>query len=282
MPALTLGYRHCDRKRPLYIKNAEIEAIAALARQQLVDADTDAIPREVLCDISALSINGITFDLFVGTGHVVHDEDGNPVLGICEYDPGVPQTAMVSVTPAGEHASEGLVLSTLGHELGHAIFDAPGWIFDASLGPGLFDEPDHGVRRAYRTTTRDLEHLSRPSPVIDTNPPHAALLFGQTPRDLYFAELRANEFMGSLLVPRHRLNVLVAELAPMFDVEIRRSPSFDPEWAEHGLNLTVEAHDAASMECLQQEIANQFGVNRRFIAVRMERYGLIKPENKAR
>ena len=36
MPVLTLGYRHCDRKRPSYIKNSEIEGIAVLARQQLV------------------------------------------------------------------------------------------------------------------------------------------------------------------------------------------------------------------------------------------------------
>jgi hypothetical protein len=47
----------------------------------------------------------------------------------------------VSVSPVGVNASEELVLSTLGHELGHAIFDAPGWIVDASKGPGLFDEP---------------------------------------------------------------------------------------------------------------------------------------------
>jgi hypothetical protein len=36
MPVLTLDYRHCDRKRPKYIKHIEIEGIAALARQQLV------------------------------------------------------------------------------------------------------------------------------------------------------------------------------------------------------------------------------------------------------
>lgn len=282
MPAMTLGYRHCDRKRPLYIKNAEIEGIAALARQQLVDANTDAIPREVLCDISALCINGVSFDLFVGTGHVVHDEDGNPVLGICEFDPGMPQAAMVSVTPVGEYASEALVLSTLGHELGHAIFDAPGSIFDASKGPGLFDETDPGLRRAYRTTTRDIEHLSKVGPVAEGTPGHSPLLTGQTPRDLYFAELRANEFMGSLLVPRHRLAFLLEELAPMFDVTIHRTPTLDPDWAGQGMNLTAESKDAAGMECLQRELANQFGVNRRFIAVRMERYGLIKSENKAR
>ena len=43
MPVLTLDYRHCDRKRPKFIKHVEIEAIAALARQQLVGSGVDAI-----------------------------------------------------------------------------------------------------------------------------------------------------------------------------------------------------------------------------------------------
>jgi hypothetical protein len=54
---------------------------------------------------------------------------------------------MVSVSPVGVNASEELVLSTFGHELGHAIFDAPGWIVDASKGPGLFDEPSDAARQ---------------------------------------------------------------------------------------------------------------------------------------
>ena len=48
MPVLTLDYRHCDRKRPKYIKHIEIEAIAALARQQLVGGGVDAIAFDTL------------------------------------------------------------------------------------------------------------------------------------------------------------------------------------------------------------------------------------------
>lgn len=44
MPVLTLDYRHCDRKRPKFIKHVEIEAIAALARQQLVEAVLMPLP----------------------------------------------------------------------------------------------------------------------------------------------------------------------------------------------------------------------------------------------
>ena len=283
MPVLTFGYRHCARKRPSFLKNSEIEGIGVLARQQLVGAVTDAIPLSVLSDISGLNINGVVFDLFVGTGDVVHYEEGNPVLGICEYDPGVPDTAMVSVSPVGEHASEELVLSTLGHEIGHAIFDAPGWIVDASKGPGLFDDPSEAARRAYRTTTRDVEHLAKVPPVAESGAAQSAFIPGHTIKDLYFAELRANEFMGSLLVPRQRLNLAVEELAPKFGVAIHRSPSLDPELPGLSIHLTADGDlGFFDMECLQRALATRFGVNRRFIEVRMERYGLLKPEAKTR
>lgn len=281
MPVLTIGYRHCSRMRPSFLKNSEIEGIGVLARQQLVDTGTDAISLSVLSDISGLKINGVVFDLFVGTGDVVHDEDGNPVLGICEYDPGVPDTAMVSVSPVGEHASEALVLSTFGHELGHAIFDAPGWIVDASKGPGLFDDPSDAARRAYRTTTRDVEHLAKVPPVTDDGATPSAPIPGHTVKDLYFAELRANEFMGSLLVPRQRLILAVEELAPKFEVTIHRSPSLDPELPGQSIHLTADGDlGFFDMECLQKALATRFGVNRRFIEVRMERYGFLKSEAK--
>jgi hypothetical protein len=277
MPVLTLGYRHCDRKRPSYIKNSEIEGIAVLVRQQLADEASDAIPLTTLSAISGLKINGVVFDLFVSTGNVVHDERGNPVLGICEYDPGVPDTAMVSVSPVGVNASEELVLSTLGHELGHAIFDAPGWIVDASKGPGLFDDPNEVARRAYRTTTRDVEHLAKVPPVIETAESPSLAIPGHTTKEEYFAELRTNEFMGSLLVPRQRLNLAVEELAPKHGVTIHRSPSLDPDLPGTSLHLTADGDIGFyDIECLQKALAKRFGVNRRFIQVRMERYGLLK------
>lgn len=160
MAALTLDYRHCSRKRPLYPKHAEVEAIALMARQQLVASGVDALTLDILSGIVRLKINGVAVNLAIDTQNTVHDESGQAVLGICEYDPGVPDTAMVSVSPCGEDSSEELVLSTLAHEIGHAIFDSPGWIVDASRGQGLFDEVDDGARRVYRTTTRDRQHLA--------------------------------------------------------------------------------------------------------------------------
>ena len=56
MAILTLDYRHCERKRPQFIKHLEIEAISALARQQLVESSVDAIAFDTLRLIKGLKI----------------------------------------------------------------------------------------------------------------------------------------------------------------------------------------------------------------------------------
>lgn len=270
MPELTLAYRCCDRKLPRYIKHTEVEGIAALARQQMVDANTDAISLSVLRDISSLKINGIQFDLWVDTEHVVNDEQGNPVLGVCEFDPDAsPDATILSVSPVSDTASVELVLSTFAHELGHAIFDAPSWIAAAAQGPGLFDDPSELARKAYRTTTRDAEHLAK-------QPESSAVRNSELERNVHFAELRANEFMGSLLVPRQHLYRAVETLAPKHGVTIHRSPSLDPDLPGTTMRLTADGDIGFfDMECLQKALAKRFGVHRRFIQVRMERYGLL-------
>ena len=149
MAVLTLDYRCCDRKRPLYIKHIEVERIAATARQQLVADSIDAVSFDALRQISGLKINGIDFALEVSTDYAVHDEQGNHVFGVCEFDPAMPDAAMVSISPVGESLSELLALSTLAHELGHAVFDAPGWVVQGSKGPGLFDDIEPTMQRAY-------------------------------------------------------------------------------------------------------------------------------------
>ncbi|ADU99614.1 hypothetical protein [Alicycliphilus denitrificans] len=67
MAVLTLDYRCCNRKLPLYIKHAEVERIAATARQQLVVDSIDSVSFDALRQISGLKINGIDFALEVST-----------------------------------------------------------------------------------------------------------------------------------------------------------------------------------------------------------------------
>ena len=80
---------------------------------------------------------------------------------------------------------------------------------------------------------------------------------------MQFAELRANEFMGSLLVPRRLLSAAAEELAPEYNVRVHRGPSLDPEFPGTSLHLT--ASDAADMGLLERALAMRFGVNPRFV-----------------
>ncbi len=266
MAVLTLDYRCCDRKRPLYIKHIEVERIAATARQQLVADSIDAVSFDALRQISGLKINGIDFALEISTDYAVHDEQGNHVFGVCEFDPAMPDAAMVSISPVGESLSELLALSTLAHELGHAVFDAPGWVVQGSKGPGLFDDIEPTMQRAYRTTTPDSDHLSKSLSAKPTTEEH-------------FAELRANEFMGSLLVPRQRIIAAVEELASEHDITIHRHPSTDPDHPGTALRVTAGSDTGVfDMERFEKALAARFGVNRRFIQVRLNRYGLTTPE----
>jgi len=264
MQALTIDYRHDNNGRPAFIKHVEVEEIATQFRHQLVGSDTKAISLDTLQTIESLKINGVDFALEISTDCEVHDEQGNTVFGICEYDPGIPDTAMVCISPIGEALSELLATSTLAHELGHAVFDAPGWIIDGSKGPGLFDAVEPRGKHAYRTITPDRTHLGATS--------HS----GERARiaeAVYFAELRANEFMGSLLVPRQQLYAAVAELAPKYGVKPYRCPFLDPNIPNS--NLRIIRTSKLMMESFERGLATQFGVNPRFIHVRLQRYGLL-------
>ena len=272
MPVLTLDYRCCERKLPRYLKHAEVEVVAARARQQLVPAEADAISLAALKRLDGLRINGIAFDLWVDTEHPVTDEQGRAVLGVCEFDPDAgADAAVLAVSPVWVESGDALVLSTFAHELGHAVFDAPGWIAAAARGPGLFDDVEPRAHKAYRTTTRDADHLAQVAHVA------AAVAGPQVPREVYFAELRANEFMGSLLVPRQHLRRAIEDLAGAHGVQIQRSPSLDPDLPGASLQVT-DAGQADAVGSLQKALALRFGVHRRFIEVRMERYGFLRPQ----
>ena len=213
MPALSLRYDYCALRKPRYLKKSAIETVAREARAQLFATGADALTLEQLAAISDLTINGLPYQLWVSLDHPVTDEDGQPVLGLCEFDPDCGEDAVsVLVSPVGEQLTPELALSTFAHELGHAIFDAPAWLIAAKQGPGLFDEPDTSQRRAYRTATPDAEHLG-----ATALPQNTAL-----EKEIRIAEFRANEFMGSLLVPRDRLVELAVARAPDFDVGIER------------------------------------------------------------
>lgn len=267
MLSLSLRYEHCSLRKPHYLKKPAIEAVAQEARAQLLPAGTDALTLDRLAAVSDLNINGLPYQLWVSLDHPVTDENGRPVLGLCEFDPDCGEDAVsVLVSPIGEQLTPELALSTFAHELGHAIFDAPAWLIASKQGPGLFDEPDTSQRRAYRTATPDAEHLGAMA-----LPQNTAL-----EKEIRIAEFRANEFMGSLLVPRDRLLELAVTRAPDFDVGIERDGGLSDELHAATPRLVEQGtFGFVGMENLQRELAATFGVNPKFIRVRMERYGLL-------
>lgn len=268
MHTLRLEYNHCHEKRPKFLSHPAVQIVANQVRQQLIGPGEYAMPFAILSEISRLKINGVDLKLEIAIDQVFHDEQGDEVLGLCEFDPELADTAMLCVSSASEFASDELVLSTMAHELGHAVFDAPGWIVNAAnRGPELFDGDDFDCRRVYRSMTPDSDHLSN------------TVTKSKVPQDVYFAELRANEFMGSLLVPRQHLRAAVEELAPQYAVAVtmHRNPCVEPDMHSSDIELSPQgATGHILMEDLQRSIAKRFGVNRRFIEVRMQRYGFLK------
>jgi len=116
------------------------------------------------------------------------------------------------------------------------------------------------------STTPDSDHLSKSLSAKPTTEEH-------------FAELRANEFMGSLLVPRQRIIAAVEELASEHDITIHRHPSTDPDHPGTALRVTAGSDTGVfDMERFEKALAARFGVNRRFIQVRLNRYGLTSQE----
>lgn len=236
------------------------------ARQQMGLAGAFGVSLEQLKGLKSLAINGIDFEVFIDADNEVRDEHDELILGVCEVDPSSPDSVMISVTKIGSDNPEQLVLSTLAHEIGHAIYDAPAWIVDANRGPDLFGVPKSlEPRRATRTVTIDRNHLGKSIPEPKDLPS----------RDVYFSELRANEFMGSFLVPYRLLSEAVEERANDFGIDCRR-PSLHEDFRGGQLEIvTTQYSDQDAIEELQFALSDDFGVHQRFIQVRLERYGIL-------
>jgi len=272
MAFLALHYPRARDYRPHYLKRADIEGLAQEVRNQLVTHEVDALDLETLSSIEHVQVNHLSYDLWISLDLTPTDEQGTPVLGLCEFDPGCGVLAVsIMVSPVGTQLSAQLALSTLAHELGHALFDAPAWIVaNSQTTPDLFAVTEPVRRLAHRTHTPDPAHLFRFHP----GPPQTVL-----EKAAAFAEFRANEFMGSLLVPRRRLAAMTLQAASEHDVAWHTPTPILDGLPEDTVNLSL-ALDAASPNLpeLQADLAAHFGVTRRFIAVRMQRYGFLPSE----
>jgi hypothetical protein len=251
-------------------------------RQQLTGGNDSvlAIDLERLTRVQSVRVNDIDYELEWSTDAPITDDRGKPVLGVCEVDPdGLPDTALVCVNPEPVDGRIELLLSTGAHEMGHGLFEAPAWIHaerNAAM-PSLFDGLEPGSRRrVLRTITPSESHFSA------TYPPGSKE---------FFQEARANEFMGSLLAPRRLLSRQFAArcealgLRPAdFLARVSRtllSPATLPASNDDERPGNLSFLDLGRKLKLQQVLlllAGDFGVTRRFVEVRLKRYGLLRQE----
>ena len=223
---------------PLFLREEAIWMVALRVRRAILgDRDDLALQVDTIVDAASnLVINGREVATTWEFRHAVHDGCGRPVLGACETDPDAPGIAMVSVNPDMVAHRPDLTLSTMAHELGHVVFDVP-----AALGGGV---------RHFRSYTVN---------------PGALLLSGNA------SERRANEFMGALLVPPVPLHTRLLALARAEGARLVRAP----HWGRPASPVLAGDNPPDIIAGIVAVAASEFGVSDRFIAVRMDRYGLL-------
>lgn len=166
----------------------------------------------------------------------LRDGAGREVLGIFETDPSEPGLALVSVNGQMIGDRPDLELSTVAHEVGHVVFDAPPSVAEPT--------------RRYRSETRG-----------------PGCLDGATAR----SERRANEFMGALLVPPQPLHLRLVARGRSEGLRMVHAP----HRGRPGCRVLSGSTAPDALAGLTAALAGDFGVSDRFIAVRLRRYRLI-------
>lgn len=222
---------------PARLWTEDVRAVATGLRQRLFGPAIRPIEVEDLVrKAQALIVNDRPIEISWDLDNPVVDPEGAAVLGVCEHDPEVPDTALVALNADLTRDHPELRRSTAGHEFAHAVFDMPAAIRS-------------GAGRVFRL------------PAIQ---PLAGAV-----RD--WREWRANEFMGAFLMPP----AMAAKVVPQVAGEIGAALRWvRPPRTEHPVP-SVAHHPFDVIEAVVLGAAERFGVSPDFAAVRLRRYGMI-------
>jgi hypothetical protein len=240
---LLIAYPHDSRSmEPRPLKAPEIWRVADAVRHQLLPR------RATLCiDVERLvraakrmSVNGVEIVAHFDLDRVVRDGEGREALGVTEADPALPGALLISLNAEVVAGRDYLRRSTLAHELGHALFDGPAMLRQAS-------------RSAFALVTPDEAHLGRPA---------------HNRGRIDWREFRANEFMAALLLPRGILHRELVRRAIALGLSLRDSGEDHP--VLHGKG------DPLRMEELLFDLGERFGVSASFVEYRLHRYALVR------
>jgi hypothetical protein len=241
MREVIVSYRHSRfTAEPEQLNHQEIWAVARDVRAQLQD---DSLTRALdLSDVEerlgVMNVNSIAFDVSWDLEHEVLNRAGKPVMGVTEYDGSAPDCVLVAINGPRLSDFDYLLRSTIAHELGHVVFDAPRWI---TLAP----EP----------TPAFLVTESAMSKKFDRR------------------EIRANEFMGGLLAPPTLLRVDFQRYAKRYRLQHSERPSGVIRGAA-AYDSTQQDPDAT--QDVVFSLSERYGVSESFMRVRLDRYDLLR------
>ena len=246
---LTLNYPHLRPSlEPAKLRREEIWQVGEIARFQI--GGPTSRPKIELSRIVARAksfiVNGLAFEAHWEIGRSVSDESGHPVMGAIEYDESWPSAAMICVNGELIGDREDLARSTVVHELGHAVFDAPSWI-------------QRGQSMPHGEGTTSSRHFQQSIPTDEASD-----------GGMDWPEWRANEFMGSFLAPRRLLHVRLHKRAAALRIPLVETPRSDGLPVVNGRKAGFDA-----IEALALELAELFGVSIPFMLVRFQKYGLV-------
>ena len=236
---LAIAYPSTAAGDPHRLSAQKIASIASDIRSRLFGIQPRPVDVAALIAKTArLVVNGKPITLSWGLDRPIHDENGHEALGVCENDPELPDTVMISVNASLLAHQPEVIRSTAAHEFAHAIFDMP-----AAMGGN--------IRRTFRTSVAPA--VAKPGAPID------------------WVEWRADEFMGAFLVPADKLARVLPKHASALDLPFRwraapdgRSvPFVDLDPSEGTLGLLVD------------DLAEAFGVTAAFMSVRLAKGGFI-------
>lgn len=236
---LAIAYPSTAAGDPHRLSAQKIASIASDIRARLFGLQPRPVDVAALIAKTArLVVNGKPINLSWGLDRPIHDENGHEALGVCENDPELPDTVMISVNASLLAHQPEVIRSTAAHEFAHAIFDMP-----AAMGGN--------IRRTFRTSVAPA--VAKPGAPID------------------WVEWRADEFMGAFLVPADKLARVLPKHASALDLPFRwraapdgRSvPFVDLDPSEGTLGLLVD------------DLAEAFGVTAAFMSVRLAKGGFI-------
>jgi len=246
---LTLNFPHLRPSlEPAKLRREEIWQVAETARLQI--GGLAPRPKIELSRIvgraQRFMVNGLAFEAHWEIGRSVTDEAGHPVMGAIEYDESWPSAAMIYVNGELIGDREDIARSTVVHELGHAVFDAPSWI-------------KCGQSRPRGEGAASALHFQQSAPAEEASD-----------GGMDWPEWRANEFMGAFLAPRRLLHLRLHKRAAGLRIPLIEAPHSDGLPVVNGRKAGFDA-----IETLAIELAELFGVSIPFMHVRFQKYGLV-------